>query len=125
MVQDNLNRRSFLGGVAGMAGLGLAVALIGSPDLVSVTQLGARDEDDVDYVRIELAEDSRFELRALVYTASFGLSLPILPLFYVLEVRAPDAWIVVEKIITADETLELSRVPLDPSRRDLGGIDLE
>lgn len=35
----------------------------------------------------------RFELRALMYTASFGLSLPILPLFYVLEVRAPDAWI--------------------------------
>jgi hypothetical protein len=35
----------------------------------------------------------RFELRALVYTAGFGLSLPILPLFYVHEVNAPDAWI--------------------------------
>jgi MFS family permease len=35
----------------------------------------------------------RFELRSLVYTASIGLSMPILPLFYVHEVRAPDAWI--------------------------------
>jgi hypothetical protein len=35
----------------------------------------------------------RFELRALVYTASIGLSMPILPLFYVHELSAPDAWI--------------------------------
>ena len=35
----------------------------------------------------------RFELRALVYTASIGLAMPILPLFYVHEVAAPDAWI--------------------------------
>ena len=35
----------------------------------------------------------RFELRSLFYTASIGLSMPILPLFYVHEVRAPDAWI--------------------------------
>jgi hypothetical protein len=35
----------------------------------------------------------RFELRSLVFTASIGLSMPILPLFYVHEVRAPDAWI--------------------------------
>ena len=35
----------------------------------------------------------RFELRSLVYTASIGLSMPILPLFYVHEVHAPDAWI--------------------------------
>ena len=34
-----------------------------------------------------------FELRAFVYTASIGLSLPILPLFYVHEVAASDAWI--------------------------------
>ena len=35
----------------------------------------------------------RFELRSLVYTASIGLALPVLPLFYVHEVTAPDAWI--------------------------------
>jgi hypothetical protein len=35
----------------------------------------------------------RFELRSLVYTASIGLSMPILPLFYVRDVAAPDAWI--------------------------------
>src|SRR5262245_15978171 len=36
---------------------------------------------------------TRYELRAVVYTASLGLALPILPLFYVHEVSAPDAWI--------------------------------
>jgi len=35
----------------------------------------------------------RFELRSLFYTAGIGLSMPILPLFYVHEVKAPDAWI--------------------------------
>ena len=35
----------------------------------------------------------RFEMRSLVYTASIGLSMPVLPLFYVHEVGAPDAWI--------------------------------
>ena len=35
----------------------------------------------------------RFELRGFVYVASIGLSMPILPLFYVHEVGAPDAWI--------------------------------
>jgi len=35
----------------------------------------------------------RFELRSLVYTAAVGLSMPLLPLFYVHEVSAPDAWI--------------------------------
>ena len=35
----------------------------------------------------------RFELRSLFATATVGLSAPILPLFYVHEVRAPDAWI--------------------------------
>ena len=35
----------------------------------------------------------RFELRGFVYVLSFGLSMPILPLFYVHEVGAPDAWI--------------------------------
>lgn len=35
----------------------------------------------------------RFELRGFVYVASIGLSMPVLPLFYVHEVSAPDAWI--------------------------------
>ena len=45
--------------------------------------------------RLVLANRSfvRFELRSLVYTASIGLSMPVLPLFYVHEVAAPDAWI--------------------------------
>jgi len=36
---------------------------------------------------------TRFELRSFVYTLSIGLSMPILPLFYVHEVAASDAWI--------------------------------
>ena len=32
-----------------------------------------------------------FELRALVYSAGIGLAAPLLPLFYVVEVNAPDA----------------------------------
>jgi len=35
----------------------------------------------------------RYELRALVYTAGVGITAPLLPLFYVHEVGAPDAWI--------------------------------
>jgi predicted MFS family arabinose efflux permease len=35
----------------------------------------------------------RFELRSLLYTASVGLAMPVLPLFYVHEVAAGDAWI--------------------------------
>ncbi|MBI2781621.1 MAG: MFS transporter [Chloroflexi bacterium] len=35
----------------------------------------------------------RFELRGFVYVASIGMSMPVLPLFYVHEVGAPDAWI--------------------------------
>jgi hypothetical protein len=35
----------------------------------------------------------RFELRSFVYVASIGLALPVLPLFYVREMGAPDAWI--------------------------------
>jgi hypothetical protein len=36
---------------------------------------------------------TRFELRSFVFTASIGLSMPVLPLFYVHEMSAPDAWI--------------------------------
>jgi hypothetical protein len=36
---------------------------------------------------------TRFELRAFVYTASIGMSLPVLPLFFVHDVAASDAWI--------------------------------
>ncbi|HTK46010.1 MAG TPA: MFS transporter [Patescibacteria group bacterium] len=35
----------------------------------------------------------RYELRSLAYTVAIGLSLPILPLFYVHEMAASDAWI--------------------------------
>jgi hypothetical protein len=35
----------------------------------------------------------RFELRVFAFTASIGLAMPLLPLFYVREVGAPDAWI--------------------------------
>ncbi|MEO8274312.1 MAG: MFS transporter, partial [Chloroflexota bacterium] len=35
----------------------------------------------------------RFEMRGFVYVASIGLALPVLPLFYVHEVGASDAWI--------------------------------
>lgn len=34
-----------------------------------------------------------FEVRAFVYTASIGLALPVLPLFYVHDLGASDAWI--------------------------------
>jgi MFS family permease len=34
-----------------------------------------------------------FELRSFVYTAGVGLATPLLPLLYVNEVHAPDAWI--------------------------------
>lgn len=34
-----------------------------------------------------------FELRAFVYTAGVGLATPLLPLLYVNEIHAPDAWI--------------------------------
>jgi MFS family permease len=34
-----------------------------------------------------------YELRAFVYTAGVGLTMPLLPLFYVQELHAPDAWI--------------------------------
>lgn len=36
---------------------------------------------------------TRFELRSFVYTASLGLAMPLLPLFYVQTMAAPDAWI--------------------------------
>jgi hypothetical protein len=36
---------------------------------------------------------TRFEARTLLYTISIGLALPMLPLFYVNEVKASDAWI--------------------------------
>jgi len=35
----------------------------------------------------------RFEVRSLAYTASIGLAMPLLPLFYVNEVHAPNGWI--------------------------------
>ena len=35
----------------------------------------------------------RFEIRGFVYVLSLGLSMPVLPLFYVNELQAPDAWI--------------------------------
>lgn len=35
----------------------------------------------------------RFEVRGFVYVLSIGLAMPVLPLFYVHELGAPDAWI--------------------------------
>ncbi len=35
----------------------------------------------------------RFEARSLVYSASIGLAMPLLPLFYVHELQAPNGWI--------------------------------
>lgn len=35
----------------------------------------------------------RFEIRGFVYVLAIGLSLPVMPLFYVHEVGAPDSWI--------------------------------
>ena len=35
----------------------------------------------------------RYEVRGFVYVASIGLAMPVLPLFYVHEVGAPDEWI--------------------------------
>jgi MFS family permease len=35
----------------------------------------------------------RFELRSFVYTASTGFAMPLLPLFYVHEMHAPNGWI--------------------------------
>ena len=35
----------------------------------------------------------RFELRSFVYTAGTGLAMPLLPLFYVHEMHAPNGWI--------------------------------
>lgn len=35
----------------------------------------------------------RFEVRGFVYVLSLGISMPVLPLFYVNEMQAPDAWI--------------------------------
>ncbi len=46
---------------------------------------------------ISLVRDERplvaYEVRAFVVTASIGLAMPLIPLFYVREVHAPDAWI--------------------------------
>jgi hypothetical protein len=35
----------------------------------------------------------RYELRALIYVAGTALATPLVPLFYVREIQAPDAWI--------------------------------
>jgi len=46
---------------------------------------------------VALVRDERplvaYEFRAFVVNASIGLAIPLIPLFYVLEVHAPDAWI--------------------------------
>jgi predicted MFS family arabinose efflux permease len=46
---------------------------------------------------IALVRDERplvaYEIRAFVFNASIGLAMPLIPLFYVREVHAPDAWI--------------------------------
>jgi hypothetical protein len=58
----------------------------------SPTSRRARLRAPVDLVRSN-ASFMRFEARSLVYTASIGLAMPLLPLFYVHELHAPNGWI--------------------------------
>ena len=52
----------------------------------------ARIRAPIDLVRANRSF-SRFELRSLVYTASTGLAMPLLPLLYVRDLQAPNSWI--------------------------------
>ena len=85
--------------VVTLAGLGsfLQSRRIRIPDQVRATdpKPGPPSERVADLWRLIVANRpfTRFELRTFVYVASIGLSLPILPLFYVHELGAPDDWI--------------------------------
>src|SRR6185369_13580140 len=68
----------------------------GGPDAGSVTELRAPARERlVGLWRLVSANRPfvRFEIRGFVYVLSLGLSMPVLPLFYVNELQAPDAWI--------------------------------
>ena len=58
----------------------------------AATSVRARIRAPVDLVRTN-PSFLRFELRSLAYTASIGLAMPLLPLFYVHELHAPNGWI--------------------------------
>lgn len=60
--------------------------------VVAATAVRARLRAPIDLVRSN-PSFLRFESRSLVYTASIGLAMPLLPLFYVHEIQAPNGWI--------------------------------
>ena len=82
-----------------VAGLGsyLVTRRIVLPDQVSSetarpSSRAARLRAPIDLVRSS-PSFLRFETRSIVYTASIGLAMPLLPLFYVNEVHASNGWI--------------------------------
>lgn len=86
--------------IVSLAGLGsfLQSSRIVIPDQVPVAAPSAREPVRrrlTGLWRLIVANRSfvRFELRGFVYVLSIGLSMPVLPLFYVHEVAASDAWI--------------------------------
>jgi hypothetical protein len=85
--------------IVSLAGFGsyLQSSRLVIPDQVPVATPGVGDVRDRirGLWRLIVANRSftRFELRVLLYTVSIGLAMPLLPLFYVNEVKAPDAWI--------------------------------
>ena len=82
-----------------VAGFGsfLVTRRIVLPDQVPSTNarpssIRARLRAPIDVVRTS-PSFLRFEVRSLAYTASIGLAMPLLPLFYVNELHAPNGWI--------------------------------
>jgi hypothetical protein len=63
-----------------------------APGAAATASLRARLRAPVDLVRSS-PSFLHFEGRSLVYTASIGLAMPLLPLFYVHEMHAPNGWI--------------------------------
>jgi len=84
--------------------------------------LRARMRAPVDLVRSN-PSFVRFEGRSLVYTASIGLAMPLLPLFYVHELHAPNGWIgVIGASQSAGAVLGYLAVRRISRRRSAAGI---